>query len=372
MWKLKPGQKLLASVSLLLLIVALAAFSLWHMVKARSFEAYAQQHAEAASLADTLAQQIEYGHSQALAYVMVSEDSARSFYQAGLEELAVSNAQLRSRIEPLSTEPKAFALYQYLQQARLPYVAWREAALESLTTNQAYAKRLISSIDINTLVQDYIDSIETLAQYHHRQAATMGIQAAATSQFSLYGLIINSLLALALATAITWRHIRLVDIRHRPVRRRHPPPAIGGPTRPDADSSQRRAHFRVRTPLINAASFAVLDPSVDVFNCVFPLFDISTGGARLIDLKGRLNNHTDKIFHGRLDLPGAQSVQLDLKILRVNETQLDGQKILLTAAGKFHEQDHQQHVAIQQYIDLLDRKLNQNQKKELPDRPGKT
>lgn len=167
-WQLKPSQKLATSASLLLLIVALAVFSLWHMLNARTFETAAQQHAEAATPADTLAQQIEYGHGQAMAYVMVSEDSARNFYQAGLEALVLSNAQLRSRIEPLSTSPKAAALYQYLQQVRLPYVTWREAALESLKTDQAYAKQPISSVDINTPVQDYIDSIDALAQFHQR------------------------------------------------------------------------------------------------------------------------------------------------------------------------------------------------------------
>lgn len=199
----------------------------------------------------------------------------------------------------------------------------------------------------------------------------LGIQAAATSQFSLYGLIVNSLLALALAAATTWRHIQLVDIRRHPIRHRASRPI--GPALAEPDDSQRRAHFRVRAPLINEASFIILDPSVEVFNCVFPLYDISTGGVRLIDLKGRLNPHADKILHGRLDLPGAQSVQIELKILRVNAAQLDGQQVLQTATGKFHEQDHQQHVAIQQYIDLLDRKFNQSQnlKTGLPERLGK-
>lgn len=273
--------------------------------------------------------------------------------------MAISNAQLRSQIAALiimQPKEKSNALYQDFLHARQDYVDQRDAALASLAslasmgTDQANAKRLISSKETKVLFQNYINSIEILTQYHQGQAALLGIQAAAASQTSLYGLIINSLLALGLVTRTAWRNIHRVDRRRR-VRTKSVD--ISGPR-------QRREHFRVRIPVTSVATFVVLDPSIEIFNTEFSLFDVSTGGCRLTDPENRLDQYADSVLQGRLDLPGANSVQIELKILRVNELLETGTQALPTVAGKFHEQTTQQRAVIQKYIDLLDRKLNKS------------
>lgn len=108
----RPALQLAACFCLLLLIVALGGVSLWHMRASRPLEAQARQHALAASLADTLAQQIEFGHSQARAYVQVAEPAARTFYQSNLQGIAQSNAALQTQLASLLPQGEAHPLFQ--------------------------------------------------------------------------------------------------------------------------------------------------------------------------------------------------------------------------------------------------------------------
>ncbi|MER1966907.1 flagellar brake protein [Castellaniella sp. GW247-6E4] len=118
---------------------------------------------------------------------------------------------------------------------------------------------------------------------------------------------------------------------------------------------QRREFFRVEVPARNPATFTVTEPPMEGANAVFPLYDISGGGLRLIDKDRLLGETIGKIYTGRLDMPDAQAIELGLRIMRSAELTLENGKGTHTVACKYFNLGTHKQIAIQQYISLLER-----------------
>ncbi|MFT0531707.1 PilZ domain-containing protein [Castellaniella hirudinis] len=257
----------------------------------------------------------------------------------------------------------AFSLWKMVEGNVLEARARQYGQLASLvardTSGTPVAWRLMLGEDVKPVRKNDRASPGRPGRQYQQQADLLDARAMAARRISLYGLIANSLLALALAGGIAWRGIQRVD-RKRLLHSK------SADVDTDTDTGQpppRREHFRIRTPLVNPATFVVQDADTDLSNAVFPLADISVGGCRLVDAEGRLDPHADAVFQGRLDFPNGGSVEVMLRILRVSESLDAPPSVLLTAAGKFIENTAQQCAAIQHYIDLLDRMRNQHKDK---------
>ncbi|KAB0622325.1 hypothetical protein [Castellaniella defragrans] len=255
-----------------------------------------------------------------------------------------------------------------------------EAALELLPRHPAQASRLIASEHTSEREKTYQDSAAALAAYHQRLASELGIQAADIGQISLCSLIANSLIALALTAGITWRGIRALERGQGANPPEGPSDHLPRPkqagriqqqlaaylarlgTSPAAEAEvceQRRASFRVRVPRQHPATFTILDPTIPVFNVCLPLYDLGTGGLRLVDKDDRLGELLGHTVHGRLDFPDGPSVQVDCLLLRAREALRDGRHTVNTAAAQLQDLAPPQLVAIQQYIDRIERQLLQ-------------
>lgn len=120
---------------------------------------------------------------------------------------------------------------------------------------------------------------------------------------------------------------------------------------------QRREYFRIEVPSKNPATFTVLDPATENLNLVFPVYDISAGGLRLIDREHRLSETPGMIYDGRLDMPDLQSLEISLRVLRTSEILGENGKGMRTVACKYFNLTTNKQIAIQQYIGQLERAM---------------
>lgn len=118
---------------------------------------------------------------------------------------------------------------------------------------------------------------------------------------------------------------------------------------------QRREFFRVEVTSGNPATFTVQDPPMDADIAVFPIYDISAGGLRLIDKDRRLGDTIGKIYMGRLNMSGVEPIDIGLRLLRTAEMSMDPDKSMQTIACKYFNLTTSKQIAIQQYIDILER-----------------
>ncbi|WP_269499819.1 flagellar brake protein [Castellaniella sp. S9] len=120
---------------------------------------------------------------------------------------------------------------------------------------------------------------------------------------------------------------------------------------------QRREFFRVEVPTKNPAVFTVLDPPMEGAKAVFPVHDISAGGLRLVDKDHLLGETVGKIYMGRLDMPGVQTIEVGLRVLRTAEITPESGKATQTVACKYFNLGTNKQIAIQQYIGQLERAM---------------
>lgn len=120
---------------------------------------------------------------------------------------------------------------------------------------------------------------------------------------------------------------------------------------------QRREYFRIEVPAKNPATFTVQDPPMGDANAVFPVYDISAGGLRLIDRDRLLGETIGKIYDGRLDMPDLQSLEIGLRVLRTSEMPSENGKGVQTVACKYFNLTTNKQIAIQQYIGQLERAM---------------
>jgi len=121
---------------------------------------------------------------------------------------------------------------------------------------------------------------------------------------------------------------------------------------------QRREFFRVEVPSRNPATFTVTDPPLkEGANTVFPVHDISAGGLRLVDKERQLGETIGRIYTGQLDMPGASSIEVCLRILRTAEIAAESGKGTQTVACKYFNLSTNKQIAIQQYIGRIERAM---------------
>src|SRR5690606_12309888 len=109
-----------------------------------------------------------------------------------------------------------------------------------------------------------------------------------------------SLLALILAASHVWRWIRRTELA-RYEQALEPDEDLTDTTEAPTDNrpgKQRRTSFRVRVPRKQPATVTILDQASPAFNVSLPLYDISTGGLRLIDQNDSLGDLAGQSLHG--------------------------------------------------------------------------
>src|SRR5690606_31673582 len=111
---------------------------------------------------------------------------------------------------------------------------------------------------------------------------------------------------------------------------------------------QRREYFRIEVPAKNPATFTVLDPPMGDANPVFPVYDISAGGLRLIDRDRLLGETIGKIYDGRLDMPDLQSLEIGLRVLHQRDALRERQRGANRGVQVFqpHHEQADRHPAI--------------------------
>ncbi len=367
--------------ALLLLAFLFAGASLWQLGEAQARNDRIPVHAEAASLARRLAAQAQTSIDHARTYAATANPVVQAFYKDGLLRSAREQAAALRRLEVLQSYESSRAFYQALLSAHEAYVHGRDAALRSSPGNTTTSQVLLRE-DFPALSRRYVDSANALARHHARVQDHLTAEARYANRLAYTGLATSFMLSLAMGACLIWqsRRRKHMALAGRDGTSAQPGAGAGrennalfraaatveelaATIRETEDAlrkdfrEQRREFFRVQVPVRNPATWTVTDPSMDLSGTTFPVHDISAGGLRLVDADLLLGETVDQTVVGRLDMPGFQSVEVALHVLRVDQTLVSGTRYSQTVAGRYVDLSTNRQIPILQYIGELERAM---------------